>query len=284
MQYIRLFFILLFIAGISGCSSIISGQLNTFSNNLSNAILNFDDPATVATATPTLLILIESFASQKDASASIQLTAAQMYGAYSGVFVAEPARQTKLSNRAFRYAKSGSCKQHKKWCGFDTFSNKNFDTLLGKLSKKDTTTAYAVAVAWLGYIQANSSNWSVIADLPKAKGLLNKLIVLDENYDNGGAHLYLGALESTLPQALGGKPKKAKAHFEKALSINPNNLLVKVEYARRYARGIFDKALHHRLLTEVIEADASSEGLTLMNNWAQSQAVLLLDEENEYFD
>jgi len=45
--------------------------------------------------------------------------------------------------------------------------------------------------------------------------------------------------------------------------------MVKVEYARRYARLVFDRPLHDRLLNEVLQAPASEPGLTLNNTLAQ---------------
>ncbi|MCK5881461.1 MAG: hypothetical protein KAG18_06260, partial [Sinobacterium sp.] len=97
--------------------------------------------------------------------------------------------------------------------------------------------------------------------------------------------LYLGAIASTLPVALGGKPDIAQHHFKRGIELTQGkSLLIKVEYARRYARGIFDKELHHAILTEVVSADPQQKDLTLMNSWAQEQAQMLLDDENEYFD
>jgi hypothetical protein len=234
---------------------------------------------------PTLLIIADSMARKEDASGNIQLATAQMYGAYTGAFVKEPERQVILSNKAFDYAKSGSCKLDKKWCGIQSLSNEEFDQLIASLDSEDVATGYSLAVAWLGYMQANSSNWSAVAGLPRAEALMKVVVKYDEAYDNAGAHLYLGALASTIPPALGGKPDVAKAHFVRGIELTDGkNLLIKVEYARRYARNMFDKELHHQLLTEVVEANPKQDGLTLMNSWAINEAKLLLAEENDYFD
>jgi len=57
--------------------------------------------------------------------------------------------------------------------------------------------------------------------------------------------------------------------------------MAKVEYARRYARLVFNQELHQRLLEEVLESDPRQPGLTLSNVLAQQQAVMLL--QDEYF-
>lgn len=270
---------------LSACSTIIEKQSAKFSDNLSAAILNFDDPKTIESAIPTLLIINESFARQEDASASTLLTSAQMYGAYSGAFVNDTTRRAKLNRRAFNYALRGSCALDAKWCDIEQMPQDDFEKLIDSLEETDVSTAYTVATSWLGYIETHADDWSAVAKLSKTKALLEVVAKYDESYDHGGAHLYLGALASTLPQALGGKPEVAKAHFEKAIAISEGkHLLVKVEYARRYARGTFNKTLHHELLTEVVNSDPYVTDLTLMNTWAIAQAKTLLADEDDYFD
>lgn len=285
MKLLNRLFILLAVTMLSSCGFIIDGQVNKFTDSLNRTVLNFEDPETVAQAVPTLLIISENFASADDASAESQLSASRLYGAYSGAFVKEPTRQAKLSKKSFEYAVSGACKTDKKWCDINQFDNEQFDELTSNLNGKDVELSYALGVAWLGYIQTHSNDWAIVAGMPKAKTLLEHVVKHDEGFDNAGAHLYLGALASSIPPALGGKPEVAKNHFERAIELTDGkNLLVKVEYARRYARSIFDKELHHQLLQDVLKSDPKVEGLTLMNSWAVEQAKQLLADEDNYFD
>ncbi len=59
--------------------------------------------------------------------------------------------------------------------------------------------------------------------------------------------------------------------------------MAKVVYAKLYAKMLFDRPLHDRLLTEVVETDPAIAGYTLINTYAQKQARQLLDEADEYF-
>ena len=59
--------------------------------------------------------------------------------------------------------------------------------------------------------------------------------------------------------------------------------MAKVLYARQYARLVFDRELHDRLLDEVVEADPEAPGLTLGNTLAQDEARGLLTDADEYF-
>ena len=75
-----------------------------------------------------------------------------------------------------------------------------------------------------------------------------------------------------------------REHFERAIEISEGrNLMAKVVYARQYARLMFDRELHDRLLREVVEADPNVEGFVLINHVAQQQARELLDGSDDYF-
>jgi hypothetical protein len=54
-------------------------------------------------------------------------------------------------------------------------------------------------------------------------------------------------------------------------------------YAEYYARVAYDRALHDRLLAEVLEADARADGFTMTNLLAQRRARALLDGAGDYF-
>ncbi len=270
----------------SGCSYIIDTQTEKAGEQLSNSLMNFEDPQTVGEAMPTLLILADSMASSEDASPYALLAAAKMYGAYSSAFAgSDKKRQKTLTRKGLAYAQDGSCKADKRWCDVRAMRSDEFSAFVKSLEKDDVGLAYAYAAALLSYIDAHNDDWAVIADLSKATSLLEFVVKTDEGYDNASAHLYLGAISTTLPPAMGGKPEIGKNHFDRAITLTQgHNLLIKVEYARRYARMMFDKELHHQLLTEVLAADPKQDGLTLMNNWAQQEAQKLLDDESNYFD
>ena len=57
----------------------------------------------------------------------------------------------------------------------------------------------------------------------------------------------------------------------------------KVLYAEMYARLMFDRDLHDRLLKEALDASANAQGLTLMNVVAKKQARQLLISGDDYF-
>jgi hypothetical protein len=113
---------------------------------------------------------------------------------------------------------------------------------------------------------------------------MERALALDETYEAGAIHTWLGVLSSLRPPALGGEPDVAKAHFERSLELSQGrDLSVKVEYARRYARLMYEQELHDRLLNEVLGAPVTEDGYTLFNVLAQRDAEALLASSAEYF-
>ncbi|HZW58754.1 MAG TPA: TRAP transporter TatT component family protein, partial [Woeseiaceae bacterium] len=75
-----------------------------------------------------------------------------------------------------------------------------------------------------------------------------------------------------------------RAYFERAIELTGGtDLAAKVEFARGYARLVYDRALHDRLLDEVLAADPDVPGYTLTNVLAQRDAQALLASADDYF-
>ena len=114
--------------------------------------------------------------------------------------------------------------------------------------------------------------------------LLERVIALDGQYQDGTPYMYLGVLQSLRPASLGGKPELGRAAFEQAIALSGGrNLMAKTLYAQYYARLVFDQELHDRLLHEVLAAPTDAPRLTLINTLAQQRAQALLDSGKDYF-
>ncbi|MEM7276614.1 MAG: TRAP transporter TatT component family protein, partial [Pseudomonadota bacterium] len=73
-------------------------------------------------------------------------------------------------------------------------------------------------------------------------------------------------------------------YFEQALQMGDgDDLSIKLEMARSYARPLYNRDLHDRLLNEIVEADPVVPGFTLTNTLAQREAAQLLESADDYF-
>ena len=278
-------FVLLLVAALlCACGSVVRRATNQFADNLTNAILDQDDPGTVRDGVPAYLLLIDGIIGGDAQNADALLAGAKLYGAYAGGFVEEPERAQRLAGRAYEYARRALCLREKHLCATLDGSFDAFQAALAKADRRDIVTLYGFASAWAGRIQVNSGDWNAIADLPKLQALLEFVVGIDPHYDNGGGYLYLGVVNSIRPAALGGKPEQGKAYFDKALKISDGrNQMVRVLYAQFYARLVFDQALHDTLLNQVLAADPVAPRLTLVNVLAKRKAKALLESGKDYF-
>jgi len=263
---------------LQGCS------LAHVDDNLPYGVLNNNDLQLVEDGLPTYLLMVDGLIENWPESESLLSSGADLYGAYAGLFVEEPERARKLSNKALDYGFRAACAHDKDYCDLRSLSVPEFESLLDDAGKGDVPVLFSLGGAWAGYIQQNTSDWNAVAELGRVEAIMARIVALDEGYQYGQAHMYLGVLNSILPASLGGKPEQAKAHFEEAVLLSDGkNLLAQVLYAEKYARLVFDRELHDSLLNEVLAADPDVHGLTLQNTYAQQQAEALLADADDYF-
>lgn len=269
---------------LNACGSVVHRATRQFADNLTTAILNQDDPATVHDGVPSYLLLIDGIIDSDPASADALLAGAKLYGAYASGFVDNPARAQHMAERAYGYARRALCLREKALCQALDAPFDAFQAALEKSNGNDVETIYGFASAWAGRIEVNTGDWNAIADLPKLQALLMRIVSINPQFDNGGAYLYLGVINSIRPASLGGNPEEGKANFEKALALSQGkNQMVRVLYAQFYARLVFDQQLHDRLLNEVLAADPVVPKLTLINTLAKIRAKALLESGKDYF-
>lgn len=261
-----------------------SSATSDMMENLSTTILNNNDLSLVESGAPAYLLMIDSLISKDPENENLLCTAALLYSAYSDVFVKDGNRSRKMADKALNYANQAICLSKKDACGLKSRPFEEFEAIISHMKTKQLPALFALGNAWAGWIMANKTDFNAIADISHIELIMQKVIELDETYRDGAAHLYMGTLATLLPPALGGRPEQAKQHFEKAISLSMGkNLVVKVVYAKLYARMIFDRPLHDRLLKEVMAADPDEPGYTLVNTWAQKQARELLMNADDYF-
>ena len=120
--------------------------------------------------------------------------------------------------------------------------------------------------------------------LPGVESALKRVHALDPQYQAVQVEHFLAVLNTIRPPALGGNFEAGKAYFEQALTLsNGKDLSISVDYARYYARTLYDRELHDQLLNGVISAEPIQEGYTLFNTLAQREAQELLDSADDYF-
>ena len=284
----RLFLILAAVAGglllLPGCATVVATAGSGVAGNLNTAILNQDDPELVRDGAPAYLLMLDSFVAGAPDNAAALSAAAELYSAYGVVFVDDPVRARKLTTRARAYGRRALCATRRSVCGIWNETYEGFVIRLQEIREKEVPALYTLALSWIAYIQAHSDDYAALARLPLAEAALLRVQELDSTYQEARVEHLLGVLNTVRPPALGGDFEAGQAHFLRAIEVSGGrDLSAKVDYARYYARTLYDRDLHDRLLGEVLSTDPVQEGYTLFNTLAQDTAQELLNSADDYF-
>ncbi|NOQ88142.1 MAG: hypothetical protein GQ550_04395 [Gammaproteobacteria bacterium] len=283
-QLLKLSFMLSLAFSLASCGQLISNAKQEFADDLSAAILESDDPETIKKGLPAYLILMSSMIKGDPENADLLESGAKLYGAYASGFTDSEESKKALANRAYEYAGHAMCIRDARFCDVKGISYFKFEKLLESIEQPEAEHLFVFVSSWAGYIEANSSDWNAIAELPKVKAGIRCVLEIDETVSNGNAHLYMAVMESLLPPTLGGKPELAKKHYDRAIEISKgHNLMAKVLYAEKYARLLFDRELHDELLQQVVAADIGPSDQMLINTLAKQKAAELLIDADDYF-
>jgi hypothetical protein len=269
---------------LSGCGAAVSTVSGRMADGLSSAILNQDDPELVREGLPSYLLLLDSLARANPDSPATLSAAAQLYSAYGAALVDDRERAKLLTARARRYGRQALCASRKSTCELDGIQFDQYVEIIRGTDKGDIDALYSYSLSSLVWIRANSDSLLALADLPKVEVSLEHLIDLGAGEYEASTCMYLGILNTLRPPALGGKPDVARYWFERGIALSEGrDLSIKVEYARSYARMLYDRELFDRLLNEVLAADVEQPDLILFNMLAQQQAETLLAGADDYF-
>jgi hypothetical protein len=275
--------------GITGClptRKLTLLSIGSVLEDVAKASASQTDVNLVRQGLPAYLMLVDGLIESHPQERRLLLAGAEVYGSYAIAFhdPENPEATGKRYLKGRQYALR-ALSRHKE---FADILSRPFEALEGyvsRFSRKDVPALFWFASCWAGWIGMTTDSVQAVADLPKAVLLMKRVLELDETYQFGGPHLFMGIYKSATPEALGGKPEEARAHFEKAIEIgNGQYLMAQVLYAENYAKKTFQKDLYVSLLEEVIQAPTDSvPELTLVNTVAKQRAIELLEEAEEYF-
>lgn len=291
----QLICVLALIQLISGCSL----AIDSFSNNLNQAVMSNNDAQTVMQGLPAYLILLDGFIESDPEDEDLLIASSKLMSAYASLIdtqisqMAEEdeyqqqilrTQQKKLNDKALKRSAKAICLYEEDYCDLITIKYAEFKARLNEFDEDDIDILYSLGTAWASYLQMNTDDWNVTAKIPQIKLIMETVIKHDENWQHGGAHMYMGVINSILPASLGGKPEVGKQHFESAIRLTEGkNLMAKTLYAKYYARLTFNKSLHEKLITEVLAAENSLTNLTLLNTLAKQKAKALQASAEDYF-
>ena len=269
---------------LSGCAIVVSSAASGLGDTLSASVLNQDDPEIAKAAMPTFMVMIDGVIQDNPRDPDVLAAGATMYASYGAVFADDEIRASRLTTRARRYALTAMCEKYTPACGWQDANYDEFVATLDGIRPKHAEFLYTYGFASLAFLRAHSSDWNSLAELPQIEALFNRYLDISGDEVNSAVYTYMGILLTLRPPSLGGEPERAREYFERAIEVTDGrDLSAKVEYAKGYAKLLYERELHDRLLNEVMADDPYHDGFTLSNVLAKEEAAVLLAEADDYF-
>jgi predicted anti-sigma-YlaC factor YlaD len=254
----------------------------------------------VGDALPFALKLYESLLQSVQDSPELYLATGKAFVLYARAYVQLPAemlpaerfddrvralkRARSLYERARRYVLSG-LELRRPGLARRIMEGDDWEQAIGEAPAADVPWLYWGALAWMGAFSTDTFDFDMLLRLPRAAGMIARVVELDDGYDDGGAHEFFVTYYGSLPPELGGSDQKARQHYEKAvarsrgLKAGPHVALAAAVRVKTQNVGEFKDLLGKALAVDLEAAPA----LRLTNAISQRQAAWLLEHLEDFF-
>ncbi len=134
------------------------------------------------------------------------------------------------------------------------------------------------------YIDSNRDDLNALSYLGEIEEISQKLYSIKPDYFYNSIETIIASIYASKPRIVGGSPKKAKEHFEKAVNGKGKDFLMnKYFYAKVYATLTMDEELFDKLINEIETADLTDPSVSFFNQIAKLKSNKLKEKKNEIF-
>ena len=295
MKRLVLFSVLL----LSSCS-VKHYAVNQLGNALARSGTTFssdDDPELIRAAVPFSLKLVESLLAESPRHEGLLLAAARGFTEYGYAFVQEDAdeledtdkvrstalraRAAKLYLRARNYGLRGLEVKHP---GFADRLKANPKEAVKDLKKSEAPIMYWTAIAWGAALSA-SHDFMMFPEIPRFEALIDRVMELDEGFDQGTVHTFLITYEMSRLNAKPDRVAQAKQHFDRAVVLGGGNQAGPlVAYAENVLVAQKNKTEFQNMLRQALRMDVNKSPENRELNLAvQRRARWLLSRTDKLF-
>jgi len=162
---------------------------------------------------------------------------------------------------------------------------KKFKLALDGVTKDDVPALYWASAGWVAAYSIDPFDMKLGLTLPQAEAMMNKVLELDEHFNNGSVHDFFILYYGSIPEYMGGSPTKAREHFKKAVELS------KGRSASPYLSLASTVSIKEQnikefksLLNQVLKIDPDRYiSLRLQNTIYQKKAKWMLEHIEDYF-
>ncbi len=300
LAFVRPFAVLLLALTLPACSlktMAVRSVANTLADT-GDVFTRDDDPELIRDATPFALKLYESLLESVPTHVPLLVATCGSFTQYSYGFIEADADALDASRREeVRALRDRALKLYLRGRGYclramdERFGPGTAQALLqdpaavvARARRDDVPLLYWTAASWGAAISLALDRPDLAIDFPTVRALADRALALDPAWNRGAVEELLITLDS-LPEALGGKPERARQHFARAVEIqqglSPGPY---VALATGVAVAAQDRAEYQRLLEQALaidpEQDPSNRLVILIT---QRRARVMLDRIGERF-
>ncbi|MEW5851644.1 MAG: TRAP transporter TatT component family protein [Myxococcota bacterium] len=246
-----------------------------------------NDPELIKDSLPFALKTMESLLASQPDHVGLHAALASGFTSYAYGFVQQDAdmaedtslaaaqrgwaRAKKMYRRAHQYAIRGLELKHP---GFGAAFHKDAKAAAAALRLDDVELAYWAGASLAAEIVLSKDQPELIAELPAVGELMNRLLVLDEDYGAGSVHEFMISYEGGRPTSMGGSVEKARKHFDRAVQLSGGNKAGPyVSWAETIAVQQQDAKLFHEMLDKALAVDVNKvPAYRLLNIITQNRA------------
>jgi len=284
-KYTSLFFLIALLAACGATKSMTVASTASLLEDVARASYKQSDLKLIREGMPSYLMLIDGMVEALPENKQLLITAAQSYASYASAFIQEEDKTYALALYAKAKAYAIRALEQNGFKNPLTRPFDDFESGLQKTKKKDVPYLFWAASCWGSWISLNRWSMEAMAELPRVELMMKRVLVLDEAFYYGGAHIFMGILEASKPRIAGGNLNIARDHFRKAIELGDGKfLMTEVYFADYYAKKAFDRELFIATLKDVLQTPVDIEPeLTLLNSVAHIRAKKMIDAADDFF-
>jgi len=237
---ITLTLILGFLIVSSGCSinKMVADRTGDLLENASESFFEEGDLAFAREAMPANLKMIEGLHKASPTNSGILIMLAQGYCSYAFAFLEESEKASDLARARAFYLRGFGYGLKALPPAAATAARGNMDDLekeVASLGKGAVPALFWSGYCLGGWVNLSRNEVSSPVELSRAEVLMRQVVAKDEGYYYGAAHIFYGTFYGARPKMLGGSPKKALEHFQRALTFSNGKFLMTKVYLAQFA-------------------------------------------------
>ncbi len=297
----RLVSVLLCVALLASGCSVKKLAANAFADAIAQSGDSYaadNDIQFIGQATPFGLKTMEALLAQTPRHRGLLLAAARGFTQYAYVYIEQPANEMEIDDISGAYAQRERARLmylRARDYGLRGLALRQpqiraqlADDPVAALSEtvgEDVPLLYWTAAAWASSISLSKDDPAALLDLPAVEAIARRALALDQDFDQGVLHVFLGSWEMSQQGLRGDAEQRARDHFRQAIELSGGLQAAPfVAHAESISVATNNRREYEQMLSRALAVDVDADPKNRLANLVmQRRARWLLDNKDLYF-